>query len=36
MKKEVHIKVKGAARTGVGFGMTLAMVISYTAWQSIG
>lgn len=34
MPKEVN--VSKAAKTGISFGACLAMVISYTAWHSIG
>lgn len=29
-------KTVGTVKTGIGFGSALAMVISYTAWESIG
>ncbi|MBE6935462.1 MAG: hypothetical protein E7458_03060 [Ruminococcaceae bacterium] len=35
-KTRRHITVKNSAETGVGFGAVLAMIISYTAWKSIG
>ena len=35
-KATVHRTVKNSAETGVGFGAVLAMIISYTAWESIG
>lgn len=35
-KSKVHVSVKNSAETGIGFGSVLAMIISYTAWKSIG
>jgi transcriptional regulator with XRE-family HTH domain len=29
-------KTAGTVKTGIGFGSALAMVVSYTAWESIG
>lgn len=36
MRKDISLKVKTVGGRGISFGMTLAMIISYTAWQSIG
>lgn len=35
-KKEKSGAAAGAAKTGITFGSALAMVISYTAWKSVG
>lgn len=34
--KKINVSADNAVKTGVGFGTVLAMVISYTHWQSIG
>lgn len=35
-KKRLHIAVKEGSNAGVTLGAALAMIISYTHWQSIG
>ncbi len=30
------VKKKSAIKSGLGFGTTLAMIISYTTWRSVG
>ncbi len=34
--KEKNTAVKKTVKTGITFGSALAMVISYTAWHSVG
>ena len=34
--KEKNTAVKKTVKTGITFGSALAMVISYTAWYSVG
>ena len=36
MENEKETVVKKTVKSGITFGSALAMVISYTAWQSIG
>ena len=36
MEDEKKTVVKKTVKSGITFGSALAMVISYTAWQSIG
>ncbi len=36
MENEKKTVVKKTVKTGITFGSALAMVISYTAWRSIG
>lgn len=35
MARERHTIVNKTVRTGIGFGSSLALVVSYVAWQSI-
>ena len=36
MEKEKNSVVKKTVKSGISFGTALAIVISYTAWHSIG
>ena len=36
MENEKKTVVKKTVKSGITFGSALAMVISYTAWQSVG
>ena len=36
MEEKNPISVQKVVKTGISFGSALAMVISYTTWQSVG